>query len=218
MGVAERKAREFEKRGDRIRKTAIELFAKKHPSRVTMDMLAKKLEIGRGTLYLHFSGKDDLMAAIVLQYYHGLRKSLMNIIVSCNSLQDCAKKIIKDFLNYTLKNIKLYSVVKRLEDNISKENLSENSLQQLEMERKNRLELLEKVYQEYWPGNNHHQIYNHIGAIWGMLKGAIDLWIDGHFAGEISNTEQYFATVESVLYQGIFVQTNYMNEESENES
>ncbi|MBK7055725.1 MAG: helix-turn-helix transcriptional regulator [Leptospiraceae bacterium] len=64
--VQSRKEREFIKRGEEILETAKSLFKKQNPALVSMDMIANEVGIGRGTLYLHYKGKDELMMRIVL--------------------------------------------------------------------------------------------------------------------------------------------------------
>ena len=53
MGTAERKIREKEKRKKEILKCAERLFSSKKGMESTMDDLAQKTELGKGTLYLY---------------------------------------------------------------------------------------------------------------------------------------------------------------------
>ncbi len=68
MGVADRKAREFERREQDILKAAYTLFMDKGPKMVTNEMIAEASEIGKGTIYKHFKSKSDIFAVLLIQH------------------------------------------------------------------------------------------------------------------------------------------------------
>ena len=65
MGVKERKEREKELRRDEILKTGEQLFIEKGFSSTTVDEIAKACELAKGTLYLYFKSKEELLSAIM---------------------------------------------------------------------------------------------------------------------------------------------------------
>jgi AcrR family transcriptional regulator len=65
MGVAERKEREKEQRRSAIVDAAEEVFFSKGLENATMDEVAEKAELSKGTLYIYFKNKNDLFHAIV---------------------------------------------------------------------------------------------------------------------------------------------------------
>jgi len=65
MGIKERKEREKLQRRNDILDAAEQLFFKKGFETVTMDQIAKKAELAKGTLYLYFKTREDLHYAIV---------------------------------------------------------------------------------------------------------------------------------------------------------
>ena len=65
MGVAERKEREKEQRRSAIVDAAEEVFFSRGVENATMDEVAEKAELSKGTLYLYFKNKNDLFHAIV---------------------------------------------------------------------------------------------------------------------------------------------------------
>ena len=65
MGVAERREREKEQRRSAIIDAAEEVFFSKGVENATMDEVAEKAELSKGTLYLYFKNKNDLFHAIV---------------------------------------------------------------------------------------------------------------------------------------------------------
>jgi TetR/AcrR family transcriptional regulator len=64
MGVTERKEREKLKRLETILIAAEQVFAEKGIEAATVNDVAQAAELGKGTLYLYFTGKEDLIMAL----------------------------------------------------------------------------------------------------------------------------------------------------------
>lgn len=67
MATADRKEREKEQRKNAILDVAEKLFYSKSFDSVSMEEIAKEMELGKGTLYLYFKNKDSLFFAITLR-------------------------------------------------------------------------------------------------------------------------------------------------------
>lgn len=67
MGISERKIREKEQRKKEIIDAAERLFFSRGYVDVSMDEIARGVELNKATLYLYFENKEDLFAAIVLR-------------------------------------------------------------------------------------------------------------------------------------------------------
>jgi AcrR family transcriptional regulator len=67
MGISERKIREKEQRRKEILDTAERLFFSHGYEDVSMDGIAREVELNKATLYLYFENKEALFAAIVLR-------------------------------------------------------------------------------------------------------------------------------------------------------
>lgn len=68
MGIAERKERDFYRRERDILKAALSLFRGDDWQLVTVEEIAQKAEIGKGTVYKHFDSKDQIYARLVLDF------------------------------------------------------------------------------------------------------------------------------------------------------
>ena len=64
MGITERREREKEQRRNTIIDAAEQIFFSKGVVAATMDDVAEKAELSKGTLYLYFRSKEDLYLAI----------------------------------------------------------------------------------------------------------------------------------------------------------
>lgn len=80
MGVKERKSREKQKRRKEILETAEKLFSGKKGFAVTMDELATKTELAKGTLYLYFPDKKSILIALTVKGIVLLRKRLLHAV------------------------------------------------------------------------------------------------------------------------------------------
>ena len=73
MGISERKEREKQRRKEEILDAAQKVFFSRGIENSTMDEVAEKAELSKGTLYLYFKSKEDIHWAIT---YRGIRDLL----------------------------------------------------------------------------------------------------------------------------------------------
>ncbi len=67
MGILERKEREKEHRKEEIVDAAEKIFFEKGLQAATMDEIAEKAELSKGTLYLYYKSKEDLYLAVLMR-------------------------------------------------------------------------------------------------------------------------------------------------------
>jgi AcrR family transcriptional regulator len=65
MGVRERKEREKEQRRIDILESARQAFVKYRLEQTSMDRIAQEAELAKGTLYLYFKNRDELLIALI---------------------------------------------------------------------------------------------------------------------------------------------------------
>jgi len=80
VGIAERKQREFERREAGILEAALALFDEDDWERVTVDEIAGRAEIGKGTVYKHFPTKLAIYARLALDFYDGLLSGMQDLL------------------------------------------------------------------------------------------------------------------------------------------
>ena len=203
--VQTRKEREFIKRGEEILETAKSLFKKQNPSLVSMDMIAQEVGIGRGTLYLHYKGKDELMLRIVLNRHKELLADLEKIDLTLSG-EDLARKTVRVYLEHNINSPQDYLMQKKCEENIVSENVGQTILREVEEEKQKRMAIMEKIFFRLKEEGKIRDIPPNLlaGATWGMLKGALDVIINGYFKEEIKDEEMFFQLVENLLFYGLF--------------
>ncbi len=80
MGIIERKLREKERRKKEILTKAEKLFSGRKGLNSTMEDLAIKTELAKGTLYLYFPNKESILLALAEKGIGLLRKRLSRIL------------------------------------------------------------------------------------------------------------------------------------------
>jgi AcrR family transcriptional regulator len=68
MGIQERREREFRRREREILDAALALCACDDWQGVTVEQIADRAEIGKGTVYKHFASKDEIYARLALEF------------------------------------------------------------------------------------------------------------------------------------------------------
>lgn len=66
MAKSERKQREFERREQEIIDAAYALFREQDYTAVTIEQIADKAGVGKGTIYKHFQSKEEICARIII--------------------------------------------------------------------------------------------------------------------------------------------------------
>jgi len=77
MGIADRRQREKEQRKTEIIEAAERLFFSRSYEDVSMDGIAREVELNKATIYLYFKNKETLFATIVLRGIEILKERYM---------------------------------------------------------------------------------------------------------------------------------------------
>lgn len=77
--VLDRKEREFQRREEEILAAAYSLFQGPDWQSVTIDQIAAKAEIGKGTIYKHFESKEQIYAKLVIAWQKRVLEQLRRI-------------------------------------------------------------------------------------------------------------------------------------------
>lgn len=92
MGIKERKERERFQRQNDIIDAAENLFFTKGIQETTMDDIALKAELSKGTLYLYFSSKEELQYEVSLRGTNLLKSIMENALdFSLNALENLTR-------------------------------------------------------------------------------------------------------------------------------
>ncbi len=202
MGVKERKEREFKRREEEILETAHQLLCNMEPQKMTMELIAEKAEIGRGTLYKHFKSKDEIYAHLMLRR----RKKFIQRLKDINQEEEeKILKLVRSYMEYCLIDPQDFAVHKRCEQHCLRSNLGQHIINALDAQQNEKIKLIDQILQTAIGKNtvNTDDLSYYICAGWGMQRGAIDALLENRFGDVIQNRDKYFKTVEQMLLGGL---------------
>lgn len=94
---------------EKIIKSAIELFASKGFHETKVDEVAEKSGVAKGTIYLYFSSKEDLL---VNSIDYIIEKAMQNYeIDESKSFRDNLASIIRNNANFMFENLNFYKMM-----------------------------------------------------------------------------------------------------------
>jgi AcrR family transcriptional regulator len=95
---------------NQIIKTATELFARYGLKKTTMDEIAEKTGIAKGTIYIYFESKEKLFVAIVNKEAEEYFQKLESVINVCPNPEEKIKTFVRSFFEIIFDYINLYNV------------------------------------------------------------------------------------------------------------
>lgn len=125
MGTKERKIRERQQRKDHILNAAISIIEEKGFEKTTMDEIAEKTELSKGTLYLYYNDKASLYQAIKKRAFKNLHDQFLSILQKDKPGAEIIREMMDKFLNLINENktftkaMMLYGKNNNNDDNLS---------------------------------------------------------------------------------------------------
>jgi AcrR family transcriptional regulator len=95
---------------NQIIKTATGLFARYGLKKTTMDEIAEKTGIAKGTIYIYFESKEKLFVAIVNKEAEEYFQKLESAINVCSNPEEKLKAFIRSFFEIIFDYINLYNL------------------------------------------------------------------------------------------------------------
>ncbi len=111
MATADRKEREKEQRKNAIIDAAEKLFFSRGFDNVSMEEIAKEVELGKGTLYLYFKNKDSLFFAITLRKMRKMHEILVECVELKISGREKYRLIGKKYFEFVRENKEYYRMI-----------------------------------------------------------------------------------------------------------
>jgi AcrR family transcriptional regulator len=115
MGIIERKKREKERRRQEIINAAEHLFFSKGIHQTSMEDIARKAELSKGTLYLYFESKEDLQFAIFRKGSEILYKYMTDKLSNVTSGLEKIIQLGRSFIEFSIQQKNYFSLFKYFE-------------------------------------------------------------------------------------------------------
>jgi AcrR family transcriptional regulator len=131
MGVQDRKGREFQRREVDLLQAALTLSNRDDWQTITIDQIAQKAEIGKGTVYKHFPSKDEIYARLALDFHRLVLARLRGIDPTLRAA-DGIRQVLRIFWEIYGAHTEYQRVVDYCERPDFQRRLSENTRRQMQ--------------------------------------------------------------------------------------
>ena len=202
MDLEEKKKRKKgkENRKNTILRAARRLFFDRGFKSVTVDNIAAKSEVSKGSIYLCFESKDEIYAQILISDNIALYERIKNFSATEASAAQLLLEFARIYVDYFLNDNELFRILMTFMMQTGQMNLTEKQNNELIRSTNENIKIISEIIQkgidsgEFAPISNIRQMQN---AIWGMLNGVISLYL---FTGNpTKRTERIHTTVRDSL-------------------
>lgn len=185
---ATQKAREFRQREQEILDVALALFLEKGEDRVTVEMIADKVGIGKGTIYKHFETKNEIYLLLMIRYEEELARVFEEIADS-----DDKARLVKEYFRFRISDPRRYQLFDRLENKVIKDQAVPELVETLHRIRESNFELLKRIIQERIDQGLLEDVppMYHICAAWALAHGAVGLMESPFYQRQIEDKDDF---------------------------
>ncbi|OZB92148.1 TetR/AcrR family transcriptional regulator [Paenibacillus sp. XY044] len=147
---------------DRIIKAAIEVFSENEYHRASMDEIALRAQVAKGTLYYNFPGKSQLFKTVVKSTFEDFIRRMEADLQSSIPLKDKIQQTIRHHLDLFLESRHLSHIV----FNDISNGFEEDVLDELKLLRQEHLNFLANILEEGKCDENYlRDLDSHIAAV-----------------------------------------------------
>ena len=200
MVFEEKRKKEKENRKNTILRAARRLFFDRGFKSVTVDNIAAKSEVSKGSIYLCFESKEEIYAQILISDNIALYERIKNFSATEASASQLLLEFARIYVDYFLNDKELFRILMTFMMQTGQMNLTEKQNTELIRSTNENIKIISEIIQkgidsgEFSPIGNIRQMQN---AIWGMLNGVISLYV---FTGNpAKRTERIHSTIRDSL-------------------
>jgi len=200
MAISARRRKAKEAKKGAILKAARGLFLAKGFSDVTVDNIAKKVDISKGAVYLHFNSKDEIYVNILSSEIDRFCKNIGQIPSSSLSAKEAIKKFASFYIDFFLDEPEIFRIFISFMLFIDKKSRHHDELYKLVQKARTTITVVNQIIKrgieqgDFSPDIDEGKLLN---AIWGLLNGSILLYIFVSRKGE--SEKDIRSTVDSGL-------------------
>jgi len=180
LSSEERRKKEKENRKNSILKAARKLFFERGFKSVTVDLIAAKAEVSKGSIYLYFDSKEEIYTQILISANIERHKEVENFAKQEGTASELLLRFASDYVNFFLDNNELFRILMTFMLHADNMNLTDDQNTQLIHTTNENIRTISEILQkgvisgEFVANIDIRQIQN---AIWGLLNGIISLYI-----------------------------------------
>ncbi len=212
MKKQSRKEREFQRREEEILEISLELFKKLGVDKVTVEKIAAEVGIAKGTIYKHFSTKEEIFATLFCEMIADLIEGVRSVDLSL-PISEQIEQYFSAYISFAANNAESFLLYSQFRQILNPQS-SDKGFERIKNPAiKQRMEEHEKfIYQfaEEMLGKGvragvlkdlpiHHLIC--IGD--GVMEGVIRSSLIGKYAHTIKDRKKLFLNMKEVMLKGL---------------
>jgi AcrR family transcriptional regulator len=180
LSSEERRKKEKENRKNAILKAARKLFFERGFKSVTVDLIAAKAEVSKGSIYLYFDSKEEIYTQILISANIERHKEIENFAKQDGKASELLMRFARNYVNFFLENNELFRILMTFMLHADNMHMTEEQNTQLIHTTNENIRTISEVLQkgvdtgEFASCIDIRQGQN---AIWGLLNGIISLYI-----------------------------------------
>lgn len=180
MSSEERRKKEKENRKNSILKAARKLFFERGFKSVTVDLIAAKAEVSKGSIYLYFDSKEEIYTQILISANIERHKEIENFARQEGTASELLLKYARVYVDFFLENNELFRILMTFMLHAENMNLTEEQNTQLIHTTNENIRTISEILQkgvDTGEFSDRIDIRQGQNAIWGLLNGIISLYI-----------------------------------------
>lgn len=190
MGLEDRRRREKEQRRNAILNAARKLFFEKGFKEVTVENIAKRSELSKGSIYLYFKSKEDIYTHILFADIEKFNKKFAHLFQENKTADDLILDFAFIYIDFFLSDRELFRILMTFMLHTQDMHLAESVNEHIIKVTNDTIKVIERILHcGIEQGDFPHDIdvRQSRNAIWGFLNGIISLHL---FTGKESTREE----------------------------
>ncbi len=182
-----------------IIQAALDLFTQKGIESVTIDMIAGQARVGKGTIYKHFSSKNDIFATLIIEQGHQMMDILLAVPQDAPVMVQL-KMTMRGIWDFQIQDIQKLAVYRKCDQLLLMDDMSPDVLLRFNQQNQARNDFIRAMIQKAID----EQIFmdeslEKLSAVSvGLFRGVFDLILEG----EVEPTEDLYLLVEKMIFKG----------------
>ncbi len=205
MDKAKLKVQQFKQREQAILDAALELLIQFGEDRVTVEQVAVKVDIGKGTIYKHFTSKTEIYIRLLFDYEHQLKDDMDQALKDADNGDYSAPARV--YFGKRMSDPVKARLFQRLEERMVANGEEKEKLAELEALRQAALEgLNESFAKRIQEGRLIKDVppYYYYLAYWSLTHGAVELYHNHSFQGMIEDKPDFMKFILDLgLHMGV---------------
>lgn len=180
MGSPEKRKKEKENKKNNILKAARKLFFDRGFKFVTVDSIAAKAGVSKGSIYLYFDSKEEIYAQVLITDNIELNKNIKIFSTKEAPAAELLLEFSQIYINYFLEHNELFRILMTFMLQTEQMNLTQEQNSELIRTTNDNIRAISAIIQkgidsgEFLPTIDIRQAQN---AIWGLFNGIISLYL-----------------------------------------